>query len=297
MTPTPDDLALLAFDDERVQATNLAQALGVPLHLVARHLFPDGEVRLTLPPSLPPRVVVLRGLHRPGDKVLELLMVAPAARELGAQRVELVVPYLAYMRQDRAFNPGEVVSQRHLGMLLAAAFEAVYTVDPHLHRVASLTDVVPGRVAVAVSAAPLLGDWVAARLSNAVLIGPDEDSATWVQAAADRHGLAWGVGRKVRRGDRDVSVELPALDLRGRAVVLLDAVASTGSTLVQAAGHLLARGAASVDVAVTHALFVGDAMVALRDAGVRQVWSTDTVPHATNVMRVAPLLAQALRSG
>ena len=88
---------------------------------------------------------------------------------------------------------------------------------------------------------------------------------------------------------------LPSVPVAGRAVVLLDDVASTGRTLVAAAQGALAAGAASVDVAVTHALFVGDAESQVRAAGVRHVWSTDCVPHASNVVSVVPLLAQALR--
>jgi len=209
----------------------------------------------------------------------------------------LVSPYLAYMRQDTAFTPGEVVSQRHVGRALAAWFDDVVTVDPHLHRVATMDEVVPGRRAVALTAAPLLGAWVAQRLPDAMLLGPDQESLQWVRAAAAAHGLDHAVCRKQRRADRAVEVELPdGVDLRGRAVVLLDDVASTGSTLVEAARGALARGAATVDVAVTHALLVGDALEQLRAAGVREVWSTDSVPHPSNVVSIAPLVAQALSS-
>jgi ribose-phosphate pyrophosphokinase len=81
----------------------------------------------------------------------------------------------------------------------------------------------------------------------------------------------------------------------GRAVVLLDDLASTGRTLIEGARGALAAGAASVDVAVTHGLFIGDAIEQIRAAGVRQVWSTDCVPHASNAVSVVPLLATALR--
>jgi ribose-phosphate pyrophosphokinase len=77
--------------------------------------------------------------------------------------------------------------------------------------------------------------------------------------------------------------------------VLVDDVASTGRTLVAAARGVFERGGASVDVAVTHALFVGDAVEQLKAAGVRHVWSTDCVPHASNVVSVVPLLTRALR--
>ena len=289
---TPD--LLLAFDDEAGLAGRLAVALGCAVHLIERHRFPDGETRLRLPPQLPAHVVLLRGLQQPNAKLAELMLAAAAARELGARHLTLVSPYLAYMRQDMAFTPGEVVSQRHLGRALAAWFDAVVTVDPHLHRVATMDEVVPGRRGVALTAAHLLGAWVAQQVPGALLLGPDEEAAQWVQRAAQGHGLDHAVCRKQRHGDHDVDVALPAVPVQGRAVVLFDDVASTGRTLVNAARGALTAGAASVDVAVTHGLFVGDAMSALRAAGIRHVWSSDCVPHETNAVSIVPLVAVAL---
>lgn len=291
---------VLAFDDEREMAAALARALDVPLALIERHRFPDGELKLRLPATLPSCVVLLRSLHQPNEKLVELLIAAPAARELGAQRLLLACPYLAYMRQDIAFSPGEAVSQRHIGGLLASRFDAVVTVDPHLHRIAALHEVMPGCEAVSLSAASLIGAWVARHVSQPLLLGSDEESAQWVSEAARAcsppadHG--WCV--KQRRGDRDVEVTLPpGIDCRGRAVVLIDDMASTGRTLMAATRLALAAGAVSVDVAVTHPLFVGDALAELRVSGVRHVWSTDCVPHASNAISVVPLLADALRAG
>ncbi|MBI5720086.1 MAG: ribose-phosphate diphosphokinase [Burkholderiales bacterium] len=287
---------LLVFDDEHERAMGraLAHALGWPLDVVRRHAFPDGETRLTLPPALPPEVVLLRGLQDPNAKLTELLLAAAGARELGADGLTLICPYLAYMRQDMAFAPGEVVSQRHLGALLAQAFDSVITVDPHLHRVATLDEVLPGRRGMSLSAAPMLGRFVADRVPGALLLAPDEEAGRWVRAAAEAAALDHAVCLKERRGDRDVSVSLHGAPVRGRAVVVLDDVASTGRTLAAAARAALAAGAAGVDVAVTHALFVGDAFAHVAAAGVRRVWSSDCVPHASNAVSVVPLLAGAL---
>jgi len=95
--------------------------------------------------------------------------------------------------------------------------------------------------------------------------------------------------------DRQVDIALPALEFAGRHVVLLDDVASSGRTLANAAEKLLAAGAASVDVAVTHALFADDALAAIRAAGVGQIWSTDCIAHESNAVSMAPQLAEALR--
>lgn len=288
---------VLAFDDEGDFAQSLGAALGVPVEFVVRHRFPDGELKLRLPPALPPAAVLLRSLHAPNEKLVELLIAAPAARELGVRRLALVAPYLAYMRQDIAFAPGEAVSQRHVGALLARTVDALVTVDPHLHRIASLGEVMPGCRAVSVSAAAAIGAWVAHQVERPVLLGPDEESAQWVREAARGGALAHGCCVKQRRGDFDVEIVLPpGLELRGRHVVLVDDMASTGRTLAVAARLARAAGAAAVDVAVTHALFVGDALAQLHAAGVGRVWSSDCVPHASNVIGVAPLLADALRT-
>ena len=285
---------LLAFADEVALGQGLSQALGWPLALIDVHAFPDGETRLRLPQEVPAHTALLRGLQQPNSKLTPLLLAAAGARELGAHRLTLVSPYLAYMRQDMAFMPGEVVSQRHVGKLLASAFEAVVTVDPHLHRVATLDEVVPGRRGVALTAAVLLGAHVAQHVPHALLMAPDEEADQWVRVAAQANGLEHAVCVKRRRGDHDVEVALPDREVRGRAVVLMDDVASTGRTLAVAARGALAQGAASVDVVVTHALFVGDALEQVRAAGVRHVWSTDCVPHASNVITVVPLLAAAI---
>ena len=287
---------VLAFAEETTLARGLAAALGWPLALVDEHHFPDGETRLRLPPEMPARVVLVRGLQQPNAKLAPLLLAAAGARELGARHLTLISPYLAYMRQDMAFTPGEVVSQRHLGALLATAFECVVTVDPHLHRVATMDEVVPGRRGVALSAAALLGGHVAQQVPGALLLAPDEEAGQWVRAAAAAHGLEHAVCHKQRHGAREVDVALPDHAVAGRAVVLLDDVASTGRTLAAAARGALSRGAASVDVAVTHALFVGDALEQVRAAGVRHVWSSDCVPHASNAVSVVGLLAAALAS-
>jgi ribose-phosphate pyrophosphokinase len=285
---------LLCFADEADFGELLALEAGMELAVLERHQFPDGEIKLRLPDTLPPHVAILRSLNQPNDKLVELLLAARTARLLGASHLKLVAPYLAYMRQDIAFQPGEAISQRIVGQFLADLFDTVITIDPHLHRVKTLQEAVPVANAVVLSAAPLLADFVATRRERPVLIGPDEESAQWIALAAARHGFEHAVCQKVRHGDHQVAVSLPVVNVAGRHVVLLDDMASTGHTVAQTARLLLAAGAASVDVAVTHALFAGDAMEILRDAGVQNTWSTDCVRHSSNAVSVAPLIARTL---
>ncbi len=294
MTPMSSNTVLLYFEEDQAAAARLAQAATLPLALIHRHHFPDGEIKLRLPVPLPSQVVVLRSLHQPNEKLVQLLLAARTARTLGATHLTLVAPYLAYMRQDIAFQPGEAVSQRIIGRFLADLFDAVITVDPHLHRVATLGEAIPTSEAIVLSGAPLLADLVHLRRLQPLLVGPDEESAQWVAQAAARHGFDYAVCRKVRHGDRDVVIELPATTVTGRAVVLLDDVASSGHTLAQAARALLKAGADTVDVAVTHALFAEGAVPLIKEAGVHEIWSTDCIPHPSNAVAMAPLMAAAL---
>ena len=289
---------LLSSAEEKTAALQLADAARLPCNCWQSHRFPDQELRLTLPfgggDSLPATLVIYRSLDRPNEKLVELLLIARHARQCGIHRLILVAPYLAYMRQDIAFNDGEIVSQKIIGEFLAELFDAVITVDPHLHRISNLSEAIPRGDAIALSGAPRLADLIAERRAQPLLIGPDQESRQWVQVAARRIGCDYGVCSKVRRGDKQVSVALPPMDYCGRQVVLMDDVASSGRTLARAAEALLAAGAGSVDVAVTHALFAGDALEVLRNAGVGEIWSSDCIAHPSNVISMAPVLAAAL---
>lgn len=286
---------LLCFEDEQVIARATAEAAGLTLAVIECHRFPDGEMRLRLPAALPGRVVLWRGLQQPNEKLVEVLLAAQTARRLGARHLTLVAPYMAYMRQDIEFNPGEAISQRVVGGFLAGLFDAVITFDPHLHRVATLQEAMPVKEAMALSGAPLLADHIASQRQQPLLMGPDEEALQWVAVAAARHGWDFAVCRKTRHGDRDVDIELPALPVAGRAVVLMDDVASSGHTLARAAVQLRAAGAASVDVAVTHALFVPGAVQLVRSSGVGEIWSTDCISHPSNAVSIVPEVVRSLQ--
>jgi ribose-phosphate pyrophosphokinase len=236
---------------------------------------------------------VLRSLHHPNEKLVELLLAARTARTLGARELVLVAPYLGYMRQDSAFHPGEAVSQHIVGRFLAELFDAVITVDPHLHRTGELSQAVPCKRSIALGAAPLVASLVSTESAAPIFLGPDEEAAQWVGPAAGTR-YQWSVCHKQRSGDREVEVVLPGVDVRGRSVLLIDDVASTGRTLLRTVAGLWSVGAASIDIFVTHGVFVGDALPLLYGARVAHIWSSDTVPHGTNAVSVVPLLAEAI---
>jgi ribose-phosphate pyrophosphokinase len=292
-----NDSIVLGFAESFRQAQSLAVELGVGCSEITLHRFPDGEHRLSVPASLPENVLVYLSLDRPNEKLIELLLAAGAARDNGAVNVLLVAPYLCYMRQDIAFHAGEAVSQQIIGRLLADHFDGVITVDPHLHRIQRLQQAIPLQHAIALTAAELMAEFLSQRFERPLLIGPDAESRQWVESIACGREFDYSVGTKERFGDRNVCIHLPEdMPVGGRDVVIVDDMASTGRTIIAAAEAILAGKPRSLSVLVTHALFAGDAEARIRQLAINNLWSTDSIMHSTNVISLAPLLADGVRT-
>ncbi len=285
--------ALHCFAETADAGRGLAALLGVECAEVAVHRFPDGESLVRVAETAP-TALLYRALDDPNAKLVELLLAAAALRDRGALRVILIAPYLAYMRQDIAFRPGEAVSQRVIGRLLAGAFDGVLTIDPHLHRVQSLGEVIPDVPAIAITAAPLLAAAIDHQAAP-VLAGPDAESLQWVGLVARLAGLPFIVGRKQRRGDRDVIVTFEdAPQIAGRPVVLIDDLISSGRTLIEAAAGLHAAGAVRIDALAVHGLASAPDIAAMHAGGIATILTTDSVAGPLARLPVASLLAQAI---
>ncbi len=283
---------VLAFPDYKTQAEQFAEALNLPCQSVDIHHFPDGESKIQLPEQLPEQVILFCSLDRPNEKLVELILAASGARTMGAKQIALVAPYLCYMRQDKAFHKGEVISQQVIGRLLASYFDKVLTVDAHLHRVHNLSEAIPVPAAINITATDAMAQYINQHIDQPYLLGPDGESEQWVSDIAVRYQMDYGVATKERYGDRNVKVNVPDGPYQGRNIVLVDDVASTGKTLLEAAKALAEYQPASISVLVTHALFVDDAMEQLRQAGVTNIWSCDSINHSTNVVKLAQSLAE-----
>lgn len=292
--PAPSPL-IVALPGAATAAAQLAARLRCEWSELALHRFPDGETLVRLDAPVHGRPVVLTGsLHQPDDKTLPLVFAADAARELGATQVGLVAPYLAYMRQDQRFRAGEAVTSRSYARLLSCSLDFLVTVDPHLHRWRSLAELYPIRTE-AIASAPLVARWVKQHVPHALIVGPDEESAQWVSQVAALADAPWTVMTKQRRGDHDVSVKLArSAPWADRTPVLLDDIVSTGHTLLAAGQALRDAGLPAPVCVVVHALFEPDALWRLADAGLSRVVSCDTIPHSTNAIHLAPLLAKAV---
>lgn len=285
---------ILPFPGNEAFAQALAEAGGFELGHLETRRFPDGESYVRFLTDVRGKCVdLVCSLADPDQGFLGLVFAADAARDLGAREITLVAPYLAYMRQDRRFRPGEAISSKSFARLVSATFDRLVTVDPHLHRYPALSALytIPD---LTLNAAPALADWIGKNVEAPLLIGPDEESEQWVSAIAARVGAPFTVLRKIRHGDRSVDVDVPDLDgWRGRQPVLADDIASSGRTLIEAARKLVLQGFAKPVCTVIHGVFAEDSYERLADLSSRIV-STDAVPHPSNAIALAPLVAEAL---
>lgn len=273
-------------------ATSIAQLVHARQGTIDVRHFPDEETYIRFEENLSGReVIFLCTLDRPDAKLLPLLFAAATARELGARNVGVIAPYLAYMRQDRRFKPGEAITSKCFARLLSREFDWLVTVDPHLHRLTSLSEIyrIPTST---VHAAPLISDWIANEVADPVLIGPDSESEQWVAAVAGAAGAPYLVLQKVRRGDRDVEVSVPdAEQWRGRTPVLVDDIISTGRTMIETVRHLGRAGMRSPVCIGVHGIFAGASFRELSDAGASKIVTTNTVVHESNAIDITGILA------
>lgn len=284
-----------ATPGNEVFTERLALAANGEVGQVVFHEFPDGETFVRLDTNPASRdVVLVSTLRHPNDTTLPLIFLADAARELGAQRVGLVAPYLAYMRQDTRFHAGEAITSRSFARLLSQNVDSLLTVEPHLHRFAALGELytIPATV---VHVAAEVGQWIADNVASPFIIGPDAESRQWVDGVAAAAHAPSTILTKVRRGDADVVESIPQLgDHRNHTPVLVDDIISTGHTMLAALHHLRReRSVAPVCVGV-HAVFAAGAHAALRDAGAARVVTTNTIVHPSNCIDIVPAIAMSL---
>lgn len=262
-------------------------------HIEIRN-FPDDETYLRfITDPAGHDVVLVCTLDHPNPKFLPLVFAARTARSLGARHVSLVAPYLAYMRQDKRFHPGEAITSRPFATLLSESFDGIVTVDPHLHRYRALSEIysVP---ALVVHAAQAISGWITQNVENPLLIGPDGESEQWVRAVADDAHVPFTIFDKVRMGDRDVTQKLRDPHLAsGRTPVLMDDIISSGVTMLGAMDILRPLIPAAPVCIGVHGLFAGDADRKLEATGARVV-TTNTIVHRTNAIDMAPLLAASV---
>jgi len=255
--------------------------------------FPDGETYLRVESKVSGRPVIVNAtLFHPNDWFLDLLFLSDALHAQGATRVILLAPYLAYMRQDKVFTPGEALTSSTFSRLISSSFDSMVTVDPHLHRYHSLSEIysIPTTI---VKAAPLISEWIQDHIKDPFIIGPDAESRQWVEEIAQ--GSPFIVLTKTRFEDGHVEITWPDMGaIHSKQIVLVDDIISSGVTIDQSLKHLNDLRASPPMCIAIHPIFAQGSYETLLRAGVKQIVTCNSIPHPSNGIDLTPLLVPAL---
>lgn len=257
--------------------------------------FPDGELRVRLGCDVQGReIVFVQSFYRDvSDCIVEIILAVHTAIELGAKKVVLVAPYFPYMRQDKRFHQGEAVSQKIIASLVDKYFDEVHIMDPHLHREDKLEHIFRIK-SKKLTANSLIAGYIRENIKKPVIIGPDEESYKWARHVAEMLNVESRILMKKRYSSYHVEVKLnKKLDLKGKNVVIVDDIISTGHTILETAKELRKLGAKNIHCICVHGIFANDALGKLRKAGIKVV-STNTVPNKFAKIDVSGVIAESL---
>lgn len=273
-------------------AKRIAKKANVQYGKVLTERFPDSELKVLLKGNVKnKRVYFVQSFYSGeksdvNDKLVEVLFAAQTAKKLGAKKVFLIAPYLAYLREDKRFEKGESVSARIIAKMFGI-FERVYVVEPHLHRFKSFDEFFSNAVRIR-----LFEEIVKHVNKNVkgetVVVGPDVESEQWAIPVAEQFGFEHFILSKMRFGSRKVRVR--GKKIKAENVVIIDDIISTGRTLLEAAKLVKAKRVYFIGM---HGLFAEGAGKKLRKKG--KVVVSNSIPSKFSKLDCASILARVVK--
>lgn len=255
---------------------------------VERKRFPDREMYVRILSSVEGEDAVIVQSTTSDEKILEAILLCDAVREAKARKIIFVAPYFGYARQDKVFKPGEPVSARAFARAIQANCDAFITVDLHASTVIKWFTI----SALEVSAIPCVSEYFKGKNID-VLVSPDKGGIDRVRRTSELSGIPYIHLDKVRIDGHTVTIKLPDYDFRGKNVVIVDDIISTGGTIKTASKQILEAGAKSVSCACTHGLFLDNSGSELASICL-EVISSDTIETKFSSYSVAEEIVKAI---
>lgn len=280
-------MRVICTERSQVLGARVAQALKVPVASVAFSRFPDGEQYL-LAGDLDDETLIV-GSVVDNDALVQLMLLADACE---SSCTRLVLPYMAYARQDKQFKKGEPLSARAVAKALSRNVADVITVNIHDPIVLQHFSV-PARN---ISIAPEIGVYIKTLgLKDPLILAPDDGAMAFAEQIASAGGWECDHLDKTRLSGVEVRMAPKNICAASRPVVIVDDIISTGGTIATATGMLYQQGATDVYAACVHGVLASGAYTRLMAAGVRDVISSDTIERGCSRVSAAGTIAGAVR--
>ena len=271
-------------------AKELASVMGCDYIQAATTTFPDGECYTRIDAEKLDDDVVIVQTTSPDSKLIELLLLQDAVRRLGVKSITLVIPYFGYARQDRVFKPGEPESAKVMCQHLDMNCDRVITVDIHKEAVLNYFN----HPHKDLKAAPVIAEYFKGKGIDMVL-SPDIGAAGRAKMVGEVMGVPYDHLEKTRLSGTDVRIAPAKADVKGKKVLIVDDMISTGGTIIAAAYALREAGAAGISVACTHGVFVNNAIEKFTGSSLDALLSCNTLNNPVSHISVASLIAEAIK--
>jgi ribose-phosphate pyrophosphokinase len=299
-----DNLRVLAGGANPPLAQAIADHLDIPLTRMLLTRFSDGEVRVKIEESLRGMdVFVIQPTSAPvNEHVMELLIILDALHRASAERVNVVMPYYGYARQDKKVKPREPITARLVADLISlAGADRILAFDLHAEQIQGFFSIPVDHL----YGGPLLADYLISQKicnSNVVVVSPDEGGVGRAQALAQQLDAGLAIIFKRRPEPNKSEVISVVGDVHDKTCIIIDDIIDTGGSILGGVNALKQQGAGRIIVACTHAVFSGQAVERLGGCeAIEQVLVTDTIHRHEDqlgpkfkCLSVAPLLAEAI---
>jgi len=287
--------AVVAGSASKDLGKRIARRLKAPYVEAKTRVFPDGESKITFG-RIPKNsiVLVVQSTYPPVDtNLLQALSIISQVRKVSS-KIYAIIPYMGYARQDRQFLSGEVVTMSIIArMIQVAGAKKVVAVDIHSKTALNHFKIPKENV----SAIPELAKYFKKmKLKNALVVSPDMGGSLRAKKFASLLNIDFIALKKSRnRNTGKVQIHSSKADVRGKDLILVDDIISTGGSIIKAAQFLKRQKCKRLFVACTHGLFVEDAEKKIKKAGVSQIISTNTIPRSTSKVDVSGIIVESIQ--
>jgi len=287
---------ITSINNSNKLAKKLAKELNCEYFKTEVSEFPDKDLYLKIKEKVKGKklIIVESFQPNPNKTLLNIIFTSQTAKDLGAKKVILFCPYLAFMRQDKRFNPGEAINAKIMSKLLNENIDKIITVDPHLHRILKLKDIftIP---AIKLTSNHIIAEFIKKKFKKDIaIIGPDWESYQWADEISAEIGVEDTVLEKTRNTSRNVNVEVKKeINIKNKNIIIVDDIISTGNTMIKAAKEAKKRGAKTITAIGVHGLFVENGYKKM-EKYFDNIFTINTIEHLTNKIDISTEILKEL---
>lgn len=282
-------------------AEEIASIMGKPLGRATVTKFSDGEISVNLWETVRGMdcYIVQSTCDPVNDNLMEILIMIDAMKRASAGRINAVIPYYGYARQDRKAKARDPITAKLVAdMLVAAGADRVLTMDLHAAQIQGYFDIPVDHLV----GMPILAKYFAEKnMENVVVVSPDHGSVPRARNMAQILNCPIAIVDKRRPEPNKSEIMNIIGDIEGKNCILMDDMIDTAGTITNAANALKDLGALSVNACATHAVLSGPAIERIQSSAIEELVLLNTIPlpeekktDKMKVISVAPLFAEAM---